>query len=396
MYSRKDITSDPTFEDFINSRHLRESSIKNHIVRMKSYCNFIGKLPSELIDEAEEEQESGIKSRKRKIKRYLISYVKHLENEGKSPSTMMGMTESIKAFYREYDVDVPRLKFPKTSQSIIYDELPTLKHVKTVLMKTNPRNKALILLHSSSGMGAHEVRYLKYKDLLNALKEYTENDDYLSPEELEKLIKKIENPIATWKIVRFKVNKPFTTFSSPESINAIIDYLKDRDLENKALTSENDYIFINRYGNLISSTYYSQIFANINDKHGFGRRNEKTRFFTSHSLRRFFATACYSSGLDKMAVDWMLGHTINGIDSAYFKAQPDLLKQKYLQALPKLTLDKIELRSFDSPEYKEMKKEFDVIKQSYEETQNQVRDQKRLIDQLIRLQKHNEKISQEI
>ncbi len=72
----------------------------------------------------------------------------------------------------------------------------------------------------------------------------------------------------------------------------------------------------------------------------------KTR---SHSLRKFFATSIENAGIPKNKVDFMLGHTPNQVDSAYFKTDIDKLKELYKKYLPYITFEKtIEIRSLDS------------------------------------------------
>ncbi len=48
------IKKDTHFIDFIDSRDLRESTIKHYAKRLTTFCNLIGKTPTELIEEAEE------------------------------------------------------------------------------------------------------------------------------------------------------------------------------------------------------------------------------------------------------------------------------------------------------------------------------------------------------
>lgn len=40
------------FRDYIRLRGIKENTGKQHILRIKFYCNFIGKSPSEIIEEA--------------------------------------------------------------------------------------------------------------------------------------------------------------------------------------------------------------------------------------------------------------------------------------------------------------------------------------------------------
>ena len=103
-FSNKKIHNDRYVQDFYLARGLSESSEENYTIRLKSYCNFLGKSPKELLDIAEQEQDNNIKMKDRKIKRYLLDYADHLRINGRCESTIKGNLETIKAFYHEYEI----------------------------------------------------------------------------------------------------------------------------------------------------------------------------------------------------------------------------------------------------------------------------------------------------
>ncbi len=48
-----DILEDSLFKAFIQNRGIRKGTITRYNTQPKMYCNFFGKTPTELIDEAE-------------------------------------------------------------------------------------------------------------------------------------------------------------------------------------------------------------------------------------------------------------------------------------------------------------------------------------------------------
>ena len=51
----------------------------------------------------------------------------------------------------------------------------------------------------------------------------------------------------------------------------------------------------------------------------------------------------------------MLGHTIPPVTAAYYKKQPDKMKEIYVKLIPKLTfMNYTKVQTIQSPEYKEM------------------------------------------
>jgi len=82
--SYRDIENYPCVKDFIRSRGLRETTKREYLIRISQYSQFTRKTPTELIDEAENEQDQGIKTRRRKIKDHVLDYVEELKNNYKS------------------------------------------------------------------------------------------------------------------------------------------------------------------------------------------------------------------------------------------------------------------------------------------------------------------------
>ena len=86
--------------------------------------------------------------------------------------------------------------------NLTHNEIISQDQIKEALELSSLRDKAIILLHMTSGMEATELRYLSYGDFLNSIKEYID----LKPEErfnfkkIEDKLFKINEVIGTWKI----------------------------------------------------------------------------------------------------------------------------------------------------------------------------------------------------
>ena len=117
-YEITDIKNDPYMKDFLRSRRIRDTTKVAYIERLTSFCNFINKKPTELIDEAEEEQDRGIKSRKRTIRQYFLDFIELEENEGKSHHTIKARVDLVKSFYNSFDIETPKfsLKYPNVNE----------------------------------------------------------------------------------------------------------------------------------------------------------------------------------------------------------------------------------------------------------------------------------------
>lgn len=375
-YTKDKVWGDPTFKDFIRSRGIKERTARHYESRIRYYCNFIGKSPTELIDEAEEEQQEGIKLRKRKVKSYVLDFIDHLKSKGRSSNTIKSYIETIRAFYNEYEIDIPRLKgtFQEKGENKTFEELPTKDHIKRVLDICSLRDKAIVLLHFSSGMGASEVRHLTYGDFFNAIKKEVglEDSEMFNFIVISEKINKKEDAVGTWKINRYKTGMPYITFNSPESNKAIIQYILDRRRNNKSIKTPDEKLFTTATGLTISDAAHSLLFRRLNQRAGLGYRSKYRNFLTSHMLRKLFTSTLYKAGVDKLAIDWMLGHKINPITESYFKADVKNLKEQYLKGIADLTLEKVKVKAVTTKEYDQLLKELRQKDEDYKKLERRL------------------------
>ncbi len=373
-----DVKKDDCYIDFIESRDIGNSTKRTYMHRITRYCNFLGKTPTELIEEAEDEQDSAIKTRKRRIKRYLIDYKKYLEDEGTTNTAVKINITTVKSFYRSLDIDVPSIKFKKQNSNISLEETISIDLIKKIVDIANLRDKAIVLLMLSSGMGAAEVKNLTYGDFLRGILEYIElnKSNYFDIELIYDKLKNQNNLIGTWKIHRVKTGKPYYTFNSPESTDAILEYLSERQRHNIAPKSQEDPLFISDQKKKLSDMAFLYIFHRLNDKLKLGFRSKNRRVFTSHQLRKFFTTTLYSNGADKLVVDWFLGHSIHSTTESYFKTNEKDLKNRYTKYVNHLMLKKVKIERISSEEVKNIVNELNKKDEQLE----QMKDEQKLKD----------------
>lgn len=293
------IKNDQCVKDFLRMRSLRESTKYAYILRIKSFANFVEKTPTMLIEEAELEDDQEIRPRKRKLNKYLLDYMDCLENSNKSRNTIKNNVETIKAFFNYFDISTPKIKLKNKNENKVFESIPEIKHVRLVLKYANIRDKAIILLMLTSGMGLSEVKHLNFGDFLNAMEEYLDLDseNLLNIEKISKSLYKEDCSIGTWKITRRKTGMPYITFNSPESTNAIVDYLIYREKNNKLIKTLDDPLFVDNRNHRMYKSTYIQLFQRLNTQAGFdGNSNKQRRFFTSHKLRKLFTTTLYNNG----------------------------------------------------------------------------------------------------
>jgi site-specific recombinase XerD len=208
-----DIMGDQHFQDWVKSRNIRESTIIVYCRSIKDYCKFIGKNPTELITEAEDEEDQRLRLKDRKIKRYLLDYHQHLRDKDLSYYTVKRHITTVKNFYREYEIQLPRLSIRSPGQTHqMSTDLPGKKDIGLALRNCNKKYQSIILLMASSGMGRAEVKHLKIKDYFTAL------NRPVNVGEIESILAGNDNDlIGCWKVTRFKTGMPYYTFNSPKA-----------------------------------------------------------------------------------------------------------------------------------------------------------------------------------
>jgi site-specific recombinase XerD len=385
-----EVMGDPKFKQFIQSRRYRERSIKIHHNSLKFYTKFLGKTPTEIIDEAIKEEEDGIRMSSRKIKEYLINFVEYLTELGNAPQTIKNKINSVKTFYHEYDILTPRIRMPKTAENPVLAKIPGKEHIIQALKHTSIRNRAMVLLMSSSGMGSGEIRSLTYNHFIQAI-----NDVLSDLTEEEKLdIFKVQSRvkgkdiIGVWDVIRYKTKTPYITFSTPESIHALVEYLIDNQRNNNPIKSKDDYLFAVN-GKPMEENTLHQIFKSINDKCGFGKQGYQ-RFFRSHAMRKFMGTSLFGAGMDRAKVKMLLGHTEDETNEAYFKFSVKDLKNLYFKYMDAVTIQETKTKTIKSEEYQyltakllEKDETLAKVEQRLEQIEANKKEKRRSIDELF-------------
>jgi hypothetical protein len=170
------------------------------------------KTPDELLTEAEQEVKSGKLMRQRSIKKYLIGFRRHLqEDRVNAELTVKSHLTGVKSFYQTFDIEIPT--FPRAGTKArpleANTDIPTKEDLQEILKVCDPLEKAVLLVGSSSGLGANEIRTLKVKDFKAGYDPETE--------------------ITTLGLRRGKVSLDFVTFLTPEASRAVWAYLDYRE-----------------------------------------------------------------------------------------------------------------------------------------------------------------------
>ena len=325
--------------DDIDKKILKEISLaRNFAFKTKQsyknamivYTKFQNKSFHDLLDEAENEEEMGIRWKKRKLKQRLIEFRVFLIDEYLI-STSNVYFQRILTLYRHFEIEVHDLppistKSAKMSKPITFEDLPTKKIIKEAVEISNPIMKAIILFISSSGCARRETLNLTVGDFIEATYEYHKTKNI---EEALDILRKMDMVVPIFRIKRQKTNKFYFTFCSYEASDAIIEYLVSLNHDLK----RNDKLFnLNLY-------YWNKYFNNINDKLNLGKVGEYNKF-RSHMLRKYHASYLYNdnNGLSLSEIDELQGRGKDSVHSSYFMENPQILKKKYINSLKSILI----------------------------------------------------------
>ena len=316
-------------DDLAKSRNLSYKTRQGYLNAINVYVSFNKKSFKDLLNEAEREEESGIRWKKRKLKQRLINFRIYLQ-EKYLVSTAKVYFQRIISLYNHFEIEIHKLpplstKSGNIPKPITFEDLPTKEIIRDAVEIANPLMKAIILFMSSSGCARRETLNLTIQDFIDATQEYHNKNT------IKDVLKELNDNgriVPIFRIRRQKTSKFYFTFCSPEASKEIISYL----LTQNNLKSTDKLFKINLY-------YLNKYFMEINDELSLGKVGTYNKF-RSHMLRKFHASSLYNAenGLSLEEIDALQGRKKDSTHSSYFMENPNNLRNKYMDSLDVITI----------------------------------------------------------
>ncbi len=101
---------DQLIRTFFNSNSYAKKTCRLYTLILENYRDFQGLSLEELLNEAEKEEDEGVKRRRRMINLRISDWKAQLEEDGKSPHTIRSYITAVTTFYDYYDVTPPKIK----------------------------------------------------------------------------------------------------------------------------------------------------------------------------------------------------------------------------------------------------------------------------------------------
>ena len=350
-------------EELTITRNLSERTEQLYKTSMKKYIEFTGKSITELLEEAEAEEDDKIPWKKTKLRRRLLEYRVHLYEKYMLSTAKMEFSR-ILTIYTHFEITTQKL--PPISEkhaeenNLKFKDLLTKDIIKEALRVSDALMEAVILFESSSGCSAAETLNLKVSDLVDAVQDYYPAANI---QDLLYNLKDKDDIVPTFQLKRPKTGKEFYTFCTPEAFKSICFYLRTR----KGLR-DSDRLF------KVTQLHLMQKFREINDILELGTVGlNKFARFRSHMLRKYHATTLYNDGMSREVVNDLQGKSKNKVDNCYFIEDPKKLKSKYISHMRCLFIN-MEMTYLDmkSNEYRLLELELQRKSREYDELKDRV------------------------
>lgn len=365
IYTREvknmDMNDVEILENLHNIRNHSRTRRDTYKQAVKNYVKFNGMSLQELLTEAENEEEEGIRWKKRTLKTRLINFRGYLTHNYNINTAKLYLS-TIQTIYKHYEIEIHDLPFFSDknviqNDPISYDDLPTKEIIKEALKLADPQMRAIILFMSSSGSARRETLNLTIQDFIDSTKEYhNENDIY----DVIHVLKRRNDVVPTFRLRRQKTNKYYYTFCSPEAVEAILSYLQSIA---KPLTPDTKLFQTNLH-------YFNERFKKLNIQLGLDKKGGYNRL-RSHMLRKFHASNL-GKELSMEQVDALQGRSKGNTRNSYFMDNPQNLKAVYIEHMDLITINlDVNTLTLDSPEVLEIRKEnIKIIKENQDLKKN--------------------------
>lgn len=305
-----------------------DNTKRNYLRSMYEYTECTGKSPKQLVDETRVEIKQALPIDERSIKGHLMRFVDYLRYRRFAPLTIKLYITGVRSFYAAHYIDLPKMpshvekaRPVENNKAILTKEI-----LRDVLRFCDPLEKAVLLVEASSGLTARELINLRIYDFKHGYDSQTE--------------------ITAINVYRMNTGTKYMTFLTPEASQAVWDYLQYRNRnKTQKVFSDDGYLFIRRQipakfietGNeelrKMEAGTLARMYRRISEK-----SLEGTPKISSLKLRKFFCTTLINAGADPCFVNFSMGHVIKDASLAYFQVTVDILRKKYAEYIPFLTI----------------------------------------------------------
>lgn len=378
------VLSSDFYEDIIKNRNVTEVTKNRYVLSLTTYCMYNNMSIDDLMKEADNEERANIRVKDRTILKRLNNFRDWMVGQGLQKLTCQTRFNDAKWSYRKRHIDIPMLdddfKYPR-EKKLKYGDLPTTIDIQKAVDGTSAlSNKALFLFIASSGTAKMETSKLTVQDFINATKDYHNEVDNIH--NVLQILDGKKDIVPLFEITREKTDYDYYTCCSPEATQAIINLLQAQPV----IWNEDPLFYLSYNG-------IGKAFQRANHKHNWGKI-KNYYYFSSHRLRKRHASIVRDYDLANFLQGRKPG---NKIKETYFLENPEEVKKEYLNLINKLTIYESNYKDIYSEEYKELKENYDSLKEDNEKV-NDLMDKQKIEyeEKIMRLEALNDALAGKI
>ena len=284
------------YKEFLDKKRLLSSyTIRNYVIDLTTFFEFLNSI--------------SLKSLHDLHKNHIRGYMRWLSMRNVSRKSISRKLSSLKTFftYLEDNNEISHnpaemVKPPKQDQKLPRiensEDISKMMEEDFISTKMKLRNSTIIEVLYGSGMRVSELRNLLLENI------------NLESGEIK---------------VKGKGNKERIVLIGEKAVNSIKKYL---DFERKT-TSNTNYLFLNKFGNPISTRSIQRIVKKYSQIAGLHED------FHTHTLRHSFATHMLDGGADIKVVQELLGHSSPTTTQIYTHISKEKMKEIYNSSHPR-------------------------------------------------------------
>lgn len=316
-------------------------------LRLRKFCEWLGKTPDELIAERKEELKNTDDKVRHRAEMTLKRYLRFLEEQGLSPNARRTYFTAIRNFYQRNYVELKffRRDGPKVMTVTEGSKAANKEDIRKMIEVSKPRVKAMILFLKDTGLSISDTAKLKLKNL--GLAEVSEIFNAKAPLTIMTNRKKTGTPTVTFLgqegLDSLRTTLRMRARGSPEL--KIRRYGRDENkggIPSEELTLESP--LFRSYGKFMRTLKKPRIDAltpnaiSVLVRKAAIQAGIWKRGYSAHALRRFFQTSLESAGISKNWIKAMMGHRLEGVEGSYSKPEIEMLRQAYVKAYSHLAI----------------------------------------------------------
>ena len=323
------IKNDPLYKEFVLNRNLKPETIRSYNRKLRIYCEVTGLSLTQLIEEAEDDEDNGIRFRKRRIKMHFQDLQDHLIKKDYSSQKIVDIISTIRGFYSHFEIQIPKRAFSSNPPDLEEYKVPTKEDIKLAINNSSLRFATFIMFMATTGITLVDVMNLKFSDFLLSLnippKEF---ENSMDTEDLKNSWD--ENDIQTWHIRRQKSTTAHYTFTTPETTKHLFMYM-----EQHPPKDPDDSLFRGNTGNKMRQDVFQDYLRKLNTKCGWPIIGKQI-FLHSHSFRKYFTNTLEGQGMPHNYIRELIGHRKDQLTRAYFYTPLKRLREEYFKYMPHL------------------------------------------------------------